>query len=343
MRNFKIVGIFLAIFLLAQSCGFGGPAGGGIYKSEDTGETWGVSDKLARDSELSLGPVHSIGVEVDEVNPKNVYLIATTSGLYKSQDQGTTWTGILQNAEIMAVSVNPKNNSEIFAGGRVGGLAKLFRSQDEGQTWIEVFSESRGDNTFVSAVEVMPNSPEVILIGLSTGEIVRSLNSGLSWNLLSTLVGRVMKITASENQSSVVTALSLKNGLYRSNNGGAEWSNITGSVKASQYLDFESVKTNGSAYYLSTVKGLYRTGDVGGTWQQLELPSHQSSTAVSAVTVNQSKPSEIYAVIELTVYKSTDAGITWQTRIISAVGTVRDIMIDPAEPNIMYAALGLPL
>jgi len=88
---------------------------------------------------------------------------------------------------------------------------------------------------------------------------------------------------------------------------------------------------------------LYRTGDVGGTWQQLELPSHQSSTAVSAVTVNQSKPSEIYAVIELTVYKSTDAGITWQTRIISAVGTVRDIMIDPAEPNIMYAALGLPL
>jgi photosystem II stability/assembly factor-like uncharacterized protein len=97
--------------------------------------------------------------------------------------------------------------------------------------------------------------------------------------------------------------------------------------------------------------GIWKTTDGGANWTALgdNLPS----LAVGAIAIPPSNPSIIYigsgegsfnidAVYGAGVLKSTDAGVTWNTTglnwTLSQYRAVNKIVIDPANPNIIYAA-----
>ena len=137
-----------------------------------------------------------------------------------------------------------------------------------------------------------------------------------------------------------VAALSLSDGLFLSDDGGSSWKDLSDAVRGSYFMDVELVESNANAMYLATDKGLYRTGNLGQAWEKVDLPQNQSSETVTAVTLNQKNNNHVYAVVAQTLYKSTDAGESWQTRALSTNAFVRRLVIDEAEPNIIYAALG---
>ena len=341
MNKLKIILLLAPVLLLAQSCSYltGGsaPVSGGVLKSNDTGENWDAVNKISEESSL-LG-ISAPDIMIDPTDNKVLYLTATGSGLFTSGNQAESWNRILEGADMATVKVNPRNNQEIFAAGRAGGIAKVFRSEDRGQTWVEVFSESR-TNSFVSALAIVESSPNIIYIGLSTGEIIKSMNSGTSWNLAGVLRGRIIEIDLFSKSSVSVAALSLSDGLFLSDDGGSSWKDLSDAVRGSYFMDVELVESNANAMYLATDKGLYRTGNLGQAWEKVDLPQNQSSETVTAVTLNQKNNNHVYAVVAQTLYKSTDAGESWQTRALSTNAFVRRLVIDEAEPNIIYAALG---
>ena len=129
----------------------------GIYKSTDGGKTW--KKKLFVNSQAG-----AVDLTFDPNNPRILY--ASTwrakrtpyslssggdgSALWKSTDNGETWTEISKNEGfpkdtlgIIGVTVSPKNSERVWAiveNKKEGGL---YRSDDGGKKWTQVNSERK--------------------------------------------------------------------------------------------------------------------------------------------------------------------------------------------------------
>ena len=75
----------------------------------------------------------------------------------------------------------------------------------------------------------------------------------------------------------------------------------------------------------------------------MELPLNKDSETVTAIALNQNNNSEIFVAVAQTLYKSFDSGESWQTRSLVTNASVRRLVIDQSQANVMYAALGNPL
>ena len=93
--------------------------------------------------------------------------------------------------------------------------------------------------------------------------------------------------------------------------------------------------------------GLWMTEDGGTNWEPIFDDKDVSS--VSALAVAASDPNVVWAGTGETfirsnisigngIYKSTDAGKTWQHMGLEATGRIGRIVIDPRDPNIVMAA-----
>lgn len=95
--------------------------------------------------------------------------------------------------------------------------------------------------------------------------------------------------------------------------------------------------------------GFFQSGNGGANWNASN-PGLQS-VVVFALVVDPLTPSRIYAGTSRGVARSTDGGATWSTAIAvsgtssnlapaMAVGSVRSLAVDPAEPTTVYAGTG---
>ncbi|WP_206106121.1 hypothetical protein [Olivibacter sp. XZL3] len=106
-------------------------------------------------------------------------------------------------------------------------------------------------------------------------------------------------------------------------------------------------------YFGATGGGLWKTADGGETWKPV-TDGQIKSSSVGAVAVAVSNPDIVYIGMGESefrgnimqgdgVYKSTDAGKTWQHMGLTETQTIARIRIHPANPDVVYAAaLGHP-
>src|SRR5580765_3612870 len=124
---------------------YSGYAGGGVWKTTDSGQTW----TPIFDSQ----PVSAVGaLAVAASDPRVIYVgtgqfeerydMGTGSGVYRTGDGGKTWraAGLEDTRHIGAVYVDPRN-ADIVLVAAVGHLygsneqRGVFRSGDGGQSW----------------------------------------------------------------------------------------------------------------------------------------------------------------------------------------------------------------
>ena len=126
-----------------------GSTGGGVFKSDDAGESWvNISD--------GQFDVSSIGAIQVAPSDANVIYVGTGSaeprgntspgkGMYRSTDAGKTWTfsGLRNAGQIGAIQVHPDNPDIVFVAA-VGDLfgrnneRGVYRSTDGGDSWENV-------------------------------------------------------------------------------------------------------------------------------------------------------------------------------------------------------------
>jgi len=129
----------------------------GVYKSTDGGKTW--AKKLF--SNVDSGAIDLI---IDPNNPRILYASTWNarrtpyslssggegSALWKSTDNGETWTEISTNEGfakgtlgIMGITVSPVNSNRVWAMVENKEEGGLYRSEDGGTTWKKVNSERK--------------------------------------------------------------------------------------------------------------------------------------------------------------------------------------------------------
>src|SRR5438477_3129261 len=102
-------------------------------------------------------------------------------------------------------------------------------------------------------------------------------------------------------------------------------------------------------YYFGAVGGgLWKTTDGGNTWRPV-TDGQLHSSSVGAVDVSESNPDVVYigmGEVELRgnimqgdgIYKSVDAGKTWTRSGLDDSQVISRILVDPGNPDIVYAA-----
>ncbi|MDE3153861.1 MAG: hypothetical protein KGN76_02110 [Acidobacteriota bacterium] len=114
------------------------------------------------------------------------------------------------------------------------------------------------------------------------------------------------------------------------------------------------VRTRPNVFYLgASGGGVWKTTDYGITWKPVS-DGQMTTPSIGAIDVADSNPDIVYVgtgseairsnvILGRGVYKSTDAGKTWQYVGLKDVGQIGSVRVDPKNPDIVYvAALGDP-
>ena len=230
------------------------------------------------------------------------------------------------SGRVMSIAVNPKNKFEYYVGEASGGV---WKTVNDGTTWTPVFDHEGSYS--IGWVEMDPKDPSVIWVGSGESNSQRSVSYG--------------------------------DGIYRSDDGGKDWQNL--GLKKSEHIGRVVVDPRDSkVVYVAAEgplwgpggdRGLYKSSDGGKTWKAVLTISE--NTGVADVALDPSNPDIVYAAAyqrrrhvftmidggpESAIYKSTDAGATWN-KLKSGLPSVDmgriGLAVSPADPNVVYAII----
>ena len=145
----------------------------GVLKSTNGGATWNTTGITFSINQGKM--VNRILIDPD--NPQ-ILIAATSDGVYKTIDGGTTWSNRLSTTEFMDMEYKPGDFSVLY-GSRDNG--RVFRSVNNGTNWTQVYS---GSNAARIELAVSPADPNIVY-----GVVASSTNAGLHSVIKSTSSG----------------------------------------------------------------------------------------------------------------------------------------------------------
>lgn len=292
-----------------------GAAAGGIFKTTNGGLNWSPKTDFA--PALGMG-----SLEMDPNNSNIIYAgtgeanSATDCypgyGLLKSNDKGDTWNviGLSEVLNIAAIKVHPLNSNIVYAAG-MGYRSKsvnkgIYKSTNAGATWNKVL--------FVT------DSTSAIDIGIDYTDV--NIVYAAMWQ-------RIRPPTVSSTGG-------LTSGLYRSSNGGANWTllgaanGLPAPSATTGRININVSKQNSSivhAIYKTTtgnnISGVYRSTNKGLNWTTLGMNGLESSGFdwyIGVIETAPDNPNTLY-VGSIDIFRTTNAGSSWTNLTNAYSGT----------------------
>lgn len=300
-----------------------GATGGGVWKSTDGALSWTpVFDKQGTSSVGSLAVAPS--------DPNTIYVgtgeacirsnISHGDGIYKSVDGGKTWknTGLRDSRSIGKVIIDPENADRVFVaalGHPFGPNTErgIFRTTDGGKTWQKVLYKD--ENTGGIDIAFDPHNANILFASLWQARRT-------SWGLSSGGPG---------------------SGIYRSNDGGTTWKQLTGhGLPDPPYGRVGvAVAANSDRVYAlieAHQGGLYRSDDGGEKWQLVndDRAFQQRAWYYMHLAADPQDPDTVY-ILNVDFHRSTDGGHTFN-KIKVPHGDNHGLWIDPKNPRRMIAS-----
>ncbi len=240
------------------------------------------------------GNVYSIAAD-DSIG----YIYAgTDSGVFRSTDNGGSWTRVASGLPVHAVAVG--SNGFIYAGTYDG----IYLSTDSGGSWNPTTMTYQ-----TMSFTVAPSG--AILAGTASDGIFASTDSGTNWTQISTSTA-VEVYALAVNSSGYIFAGTYDasnpgfEGVYRSTDGGQTWGQVG---LANTWVWTLATNSSGDEVFAGTYgNGVYLSTDGGNTWAQED--SGLTNTLIYSLAVNSS--GDVFAGSDGNgVYESTDNGGGW--------------------------------
>ncbi len=303
-----------------------------------SGAEVGEPDKLEALKPRSIGPAAMSGritsIDVDPRDPDRIYAGSASGGLWRSDNQGTTWTPIFDDqdsASIGAVAVDPLNSDVIWvATGEANPRNSqsvgtgIYKSVDGGQSWQRLGLEK---SEHLHRILIHPRRTDTVYVCAtgptwSDGEqrgVYKSSDGGQSWN-------RVLYVNQSTGCADLVMDPVNPDKLMA-----ALWDHRR------TPWDFRSGGPG---------SGLHVTYDGGATWSKRThedgLP--EGDLGRIGLAIAKSRPEVAYALVEAkksALFRSEDGGRSWEV-VNDSRGIANrpfyycDIRVDPANENRVF-------
>jgi len=295
---------------------------GGIYRSDDDGQSW-VQIYTGSD----IIDVRSLAVN----SSGHIFAGSDGLGLFRSTDDGLTWERL--NNALFTRTITTlliKSSGEIFA----GTFSSLYYSSDNGQT----FTLRDNGITTSSIYRIKSNSNEDLFTGTYNEGFFRSTDNGSNWiainNGISFSGGIATGIDFNSNGDAFAT---VGNDIYLSTNNGDDWTDLN--APTAGYSDI-IISSSGPAFASATSinqalgGGVFRSTDNGTNWTQLSgLPNVPLRVLIAPETTlnNPSAQSILTGSYGLGTYRSPDLGDNWLHSKAGMKNTHITTMIDDAS------------
>lgn len=292
--------------LLEDSLGtiFAGTALDGIWKSTDGGHNWSLTEKTL---------FSSVEIRSLATGPQKELLAGATNGLYRSTDDGISWTKLpLGQFQVEALSI--KKDGVLFAGTFDSGI---YRSTNSGSTWEQLQPDS-----------LRPKSKYILDLALTYGGILfaatpvgtyRSSDNGQSWS----------RVLSEETSGLFVTE---QNELYagiwdpgttgdpfhivRSTDKGATWPEL-GWNRYNYYLEAGCLfaDSSGNIFVGTFGGGVIRSTNDGSNWSACNISYSKTFGANDYQSVTQIVldpiSGRIYVATPSGIFRSTEDDSGW--------------------------------
>ncbi len=257
----------------------------------------------------------------EEGRPRDPMSSPTFAGL-RLRSIGPAFT----SGRVVGLAVDPNNPAHYFVAAASGGVWKTVNAST---TWTPVFDREGAYS--IGCIVLDPKNPLTVWVGTGENNSQRSVSYG--------------------------------NGVYRSDDGGKTWKNV--GLKTSEHIgriaidpkdsNIVYVAAQGPLWGPGGERGLYKTTDGGKTWKQILKISE--NTGVTDIVIDPQDPDTLYAASyqrrrhmwtlidggpESAIYKSTDAGGTWNKLRAGLPATEMGrigLAISPVDPNVVYATI----
>jgi len=300
-----------------------------FWRSDDAGQTW---EEFPLETPDRKGGI-PIDIQVDPRDSYRVFINNYGGGNMVSEDGGETWVdaskGYTGIKVVSDVDVAPDDSKLVFARG--------FRSMDGGQTWLGI--DAHMGDAFVFYPLSGSNDYGVIAT-TQPGEIFHSTDHGETWQS-GWIVDLMVEAQAERAIADVLVSRSLA--LAPSNPTRGYVGFAMGACTQGAFAGGECDKPSA---------GFYRTNDIGYTWEELTTPFNGVGTL--SIAVHPDNPDMLFVGTGKGFYRSSDGGNSWQevtgitidfsvidpdSPIPNNQEIVYDIIFDPFDSNILYAAV----
>ena len=305
----------------------------GVFKSIDNGSTW---------EEVSAGITHS-GISAVEFGSQGKILAGSYEyggGIFVSSNAGENWvssnTG-LTAIEIRFILPDLQNSDVIFIGTNGRGLQK---SIDGGLTWQEINNGLPLNATAISGA-IDPQNGDILYAGVCKDYpdqgLYKSTDGGISW-LPTTLINKyVWSIAIDPFETNTIYAGTYCDDIYKSIDGGLNWT-ATG-IGDGITTDIVFDPFNSSILYAADMDKdkVYKSEDGGSSWAQTGFVGETPWS----VTIDPFENTTMFVGGWRGIYKSTDGGTTFNLTSLGSIlnpgAVVNAIVIDPLDPNVIFA------
>ena len=305
-----------------------GTTGGGVWKTEDAGQTWNnISDGF-----FKTGSVGAVAVSISDPNvvyvgmgehPPRGVTSSYGDGVYKSTDAGKTWIhlGLDLTRQIANIRIHPTNPDIVYvaAQGAIHGASAergVYKSVDGGKTWTKTLYVD--DNSGCVDLSMDMNNPRILYAAMWDYR-------RLPWEVRSGGKG---------------------SGLYKSTDGGDTWEKIeTGLPKELGKMSVAVSQANSNKIYLVVESdsekeqgGLFVSENAGKSWNRISKDHRlvQRAWYYIEATADPVDENTVY-VLSSPAVKSTDGGKTWQS-FRAPHGDYHQLWINPTNNKNMIVS-----
>jgi photosystem II stability/assembly factor-like uncharacterized protein len=289
-------------------------------------------------------------------------------GIFRRPTSGGDWSHVLKDIETYTVHVHAGAPGVVLAGTADG----VYRSTNSGETFERTHFPDAKKQVWCFLVD--SRDPKRIYAGGSPVDVYRSDDQGASWRKLPNpgvsdrckgpFSNRVMRMVQHPKRPDEIYAAVEINGVYRTDNGGESWTDVTADLIRLSELPhlkskivtetFAEGMLDGHAITISPADpdnvvlacrmGLFGTRDKGKSWQDMELKRFSPVTYGRDVKVSPQDPKTMYAALSVAaashdggLYRSTDAGKSWSRfDKVQVHGTIMSIGLNAGDPKQVY-------
>jgi photosystem II stability/assembly factor-like uncharacterized protein len=311
----------------------------GVFKTTDGGASW--SQVSANLNGTTNNPFDSSRpfVETLLVDPQTsstLYAGTRASGIWKSTDAGVSWaaanSGMPNGSRILGLALDPQSPSTMYA---VLSSRGVFKSTDGGTTWLGASSGLTGsdfDNrdNYCSCgstnlgLGVDPTNAGTVYVGTYGGGILKSAGGGSQWNAVNVGLRAVGGRIAIDSQDPHTLYFASSRRVYRSADAGMNWSAAAyGPGVAVTALSVDP-RTAGVIYVGSSQISEWGWGNVyksvDGGISLRDTGFQREWGGIWALAIDPRDSSTVYAGADHGVYKTSDGGLTWDSKSPTEVG-----------------------
>jgi photosystem II stability/assembly factor-like uncharacterized protein len=365
---------------------------GQVIETRDGGKSWHpvYTRRTGPDSWATTGIETTClwDIAVHPAKPDRVFLGYYDIGLLRTDDGGKSFTSLREEFDeghrcnSLAVTIDPDNPDIVYASGGPPGdegevHGRIYRSVDGGTRWHCSANEENGfPGGLIRHILVDPSSPPdertLYASNLPNG-VFKSTDGGRSWTEINNGLPREnLQVWCLEmdagNSGVLYAALSPANGhpggLYRSVNGGAEWTpmDVNRYVRNIHAVEIDPADSN--TLYVGTRRmwsgderkmyygGIYKSTDAGTSWRRLATePPASEHIAVYDIIVDPGNTDRVYAACFDHPYHdfpegegilvSSDGGETWEAMNEGLpIRSVETIELDTATHTLYAGTMG---